>query len=97
MPVTEAGGWSHDASEHNLLVRLGLSISAEQNAYVDFLAEPELHRLNGGLIALWRSRRALDPIQAGRSSKWLMAESLRTGGVIAHSSRQSVAQMVQGG
>ena len=48
LPVTEAGGWSHDASEHNPLVRLGLTISAEQNAYVDFLAEPELHMLNGG-------------------------------------------------
>ena len=31
-----------------LVVRLSLSISAQQNAYVDFLAEPELHSLNGG-------------------------------------------------
>ena len=46
LPVTEAGGWSHDASENNPLVRLCLSISAEQKAYVDLLAESELHRLN---------------------------------------------------
>ena len=28
-----------------LVVRLNLSISVQQNAYVDFLAEPELHSL----------------------------------------------------
>ena len=40
------------------------SLTPQQNAYVDFLAEPELHNLSGGpwssgVIAHWRSRRAL--------------------------------------